>query len=637
MNGVNGHFPQFQPSALNAPIARPVATPRNVPHEFMTPKRAPPDTNGVAASARYGAGFIGPDPMHRITMSLKSGLSSEIEFALSYLVRVSFEYGDRLLVDAYPGLPELLFAKVQSVEKLVHEFHMQGQRDNVDHATFTRHLEKINEAALVLRNMSFQPDNAKAFAALHYPKDIIVMGLSLSNHANLIELKQYLLDVVETMANDLPFTQQDPLFDVLCPGLLSDDRGLLLGSLRAICRLLVGRDEYNRVSEISDAAILRIQSLLMVEDEELVSACLDFLYQYTSNDENVDKLLEPPSGIELMKHLVRLLLFQGITGEQIVYLKNVRKAPVQNREIPQLPQEIVNDLLGYTEPERATKWMRCCFENDPESDITQIALWQAYQARFNEYVSTGLPLLPAAEFIKNVSVAFSSASAMVLPSNQGQKFIIKGIRPRETPMSLKGVVYLACKWYNTPGDATSRCKSQVATPQDLWAHTLEAHLAPPPPPASVDAAPNTTSTSTAAAAAAAPSPSSLVCNWNNCKRFPPPGDSNRLRVVSHVRTHMPNPARNFRLPAVDPDMPEEPDSKVIIRRCETNRDDRGDAAGIPLIAALVLRNLSRRGNGSREMMELRKEELYEVMAVNKPIAPYITDLLLEMEVRDYEA
>lgn len=356
MNGVNGHFPQFQPSALNAPIARPVATPRNVPHEFMTPKRAPPDTNGVAASARYGAGFIGPDPMHRITMSLKSGLSSEIEFALSYLVRVSFEYGDRLLVDAYPGLPELLFAKVQSVEKLVHEFHMQGQRDNVDHATFTRHLEKINEAALVLRNMSFQPDNAKAFAALHYPKDIIVMGLSLSNHANLIELKQYLLDVVETMANDLPFTQQDPLFDVLCPGLLSDDRGLLLGSLRAICRLLVGRDEYNRVSEISDAAILRIQSLLMVEDEELVSACLDFLYQYTSNDENVDKLLEPPSGIELMKHLVRLLLFQGITGEQIVYLKNVRKAPVQNREIPQLPQEIVNDLLGYTEPERATKW-----------------------------------------------------------------------------------------------------------------------------------------------------------------------------------------------------------------------------------------------------------------------------------------
>src|SRR5437764_4583538 len=102
--------------------------------------------------------------------------------------------------------------------------------------------------------------------------------------------------------------------------------------------------------------------------------------------------------------------------------------------------------------------MRCCFEADPNSEITQIALWHAYQARFTEYVAMGRQLLPAADFIKNVSVAFKNAAAMVVPSQTGQpqKFIIKGIRPRVTPMSTRNQVYLACKWNNILPNGTLR-------------------------------------------------------------------------------------------------------------------------------------------------------------------------------------
>jgi chromatin structure-remodeling complex subunit RSC9 len=252
--------------------------------------------------------------------------------------------------------------------------------------------------------------------------------------------------------------------------------------------------------------------------------------------------------------------------------------------------------------------MRCCFEEDPEADITQIALWQAYQSRFNEYVSAGYPLLPAAEFIKNVSVAFQSASAMVLPTEQGQKFIIKGIRARETPMSTKGLVHLACKWFNTPGNAVSRCTAQLPTLRDLWAHILAAHLPPP-----------TNSSDTAL----------YSCKWAGCSRFAPPGEPDRRKAIAHIRTHMPDDKKRPTASQEEIEMMEDPDARVIIRRCQTVIDERGEPCGIPLTSVLVLRNIRKRGGFQAKMLvDGWKNELAEVMAVNKPLAIFVGDLVV---------
>ncbi|KAI5778408.1 hypothetical protein EDC01DRAFT_634801 [Geopyxis carbonaria] len=611
-NGDNGtaHFPTFQTPVTNAPIGRPVATPRNAPHEFLGRAHRQAEMNGASIGPRFGAGHQGSNMMQRIVMGLKSGIPSEIDFGLSQLVRISFEAGDDLHVDHWPGLTEMLFERLQGVEQLVNDNTLHGKHDTVVHSGFTTQLEKINEAALILRNMCMHVENARKFAGLGGPKDIMVMCLQLPNHPSLVELKNYILDMVEAMANCLPYLSNDPLFDVLVEGLESDDRGILLGSLKSICRLVMGRDELNLVGEIPLRSVSRVTSILMVEDDELVSTCLDFLYQYTTNDENIQKLLQPPVGYELVRHLGRLLLFQGITGEQLVYIKTVRKQRQPSGDIPGLPQEIVNDLLGYTEPERATKWMRCCFEEDPDADITQIALWQAYQARFNEFVTTGLPLLPAAEFIKNVSVAFTTASAMVLPTSQGQKFIIKGIRARETPMNTKGHIYLACRWFMSPGNPNSECRAMVAHPQDLWAHVLNTHL-PPPPDGTSNQQP-------------------LLCNWAGCTRFGNTGENVRLKVVAHVRTHMPNDTKFHTLSREEQEMMEDPEGRVIIRRCQTQTDERGEAGGIPLTSVLVLRNLKRRGGElASRLLKACHEDFYEVMAVNKPLANYVSDLLLD--------
>jgi chromatin structure-remodeling complex subunit RSC9 len=570
----------------------------------------------------FAAGYPGPSLMHRVTMSLKSELPDDVEYAMGQLVRISHDAGDELRAEHWPALCETLFRMLGSVVQLV---KVHGTEDTVYSAEYTEKLEKIINAALILRNMSLNTDNSKRFALVNWPKDILLEGLKLPDYPNLTELRNYLLEITEGVAGWLPFGAGDTLLDVLAEGLGSKDRGKLLGSMRAICRLVVGRDDFNRLGEIPFTYITRITNLLMLEDDELVSACLDFLYQYTTHEENIEKLMQPPEGHELVRQLVRLLLFQGITGEQLVYIKMVKKPRPPVHDIPHLPNEIVQDLLTYAEPERATKWyplsrpplhtqltlyrMRCCFEEDPDADITQIALWQAYQARFNEYVSAGFPLLPAAEFIKNVSVAFQTASAMVLPTTQGQKFIIKGIRARETPMSTKGHIYLACKWFNTPGNAVSKCTAQLATPQDLWAHILGTHLTPP------------------ADSSVAGRP--LWCNWAGCPRFGTDGEKNRFKVIAHVRTHMPDMKKPRTVSREEQEMLDDPDARVIIRRCQTVTDERGEAGGIPLTSILVLRNLSKRGGATAKMLiDSSREDLAEVMAVNKPLATWVGDLLV---------
>ena len=47
-----------------------------------------------------------------------------------------------------------------------------------------------------------------------------------------------------------------------------------------------------RLDNVSDATLKKVQDWLMIEDEELRSACLDFFMQYTSFSDNVDNLLQ---------------------------------------------------------------------------------------------------------------------------------------------------------------------------------------------------------------------------------------------------------------------------------------------------------------------------------------------------------
>ncbi|TGZ84934.1 hypothetical protein EX30DRAFT_392334 [Ascodesmis nigricans] len=670
-NGVNGtggtaHFPTFQTPAANLPVGRPVLTPRTAPEKFVSPlPEAQPGTQQYPYGQpvqKFGVGHNGSTMMNRIIMGLKSGMSTEVDYSLSQLVKISFEAGDELRSDIFPGLSIMLFDILRTLPELV---KTHGHTDSVDHKHYTHALEKIIEAALILRNMSIVQENALEFATspTHKFKALAAEILTLADHSNLVEVKCYVLDMVECLASYFPnVSQNDPLFDWLVTGLASDDRGQLLGSLRAIVRMLMGRDEYNQISEVPIASVERMTSLLMLEDEELVSACLDFLYQYTTNEENVARLLSMPWGFSTVKQLVRLLCFHGITGEQLVYVKSQRRPKKPVPEIPVLPPDIVNELLTYPEPDRATKWMRCTFTDSPEHDITQIALWQAYQSRFNDFAPQH-PLLPAAEFIKNVSVAFASASAMVIPANPQTgtqpKFIIKGIRPREVPVDTRGKEYVRCRW--------DTCLSNIKDTRELWHHILLQHIGvdpqsgaaiksgderdreererlqqqlppqlgpdgqplplpplPPPPPTPAIDIPTDPSLT------AVP----LRCKYYACRYSAThPPFTTPMEMAFHVRTHLPS-ANSYlhSLPKEEQEMMADPFGRIIIQRCQTSTDEKGEAVGIPLTSVLVLRNIRRRGGGMGKMVLADcRERLGEVMCLNKTLAGYVTELVCDDE------
>ena len=114
--------------------------------------------------------------------------------------------------------------------------------------------------------------------------------------------------------------------------------------------------------------------------------------------------------------------------------------PPPPTEVPNLEDELFQQILALNEPARSTAWLRCCFEPVRESQFTQITLWRAYEAKFSSPVHrSGRKLLPAVEFIKNVSNAFRYASAMVVtdPASGEKKFVIRGIQPRLRAVSIK--------------------------------------------------------------------------------------------------------------------------------------------------------------------------------------------------------
>ena len=220
------------------------------------------------------------------------------------------------------------------------------------------------------------------------------------------------------------------------------------------------------------------------------------------------------------------------------------------------------------------------------------------------------PILQPAEMIKNVSVAYPSAAAMVFDAPEGKRFTIRGIRPREFAKGLDGVQGFGCKW--------ALCGAVGKGTRGLWDHILEAHLGVKrnePASATTNGAATTneaTNTTNAAApngtgnadggepmqidtppAPPAPRPTHSpikpvpqICRWKSCN-----SDFSMhplARFAQHIRTHVPTEdLKIFSAPKQDPL------SKFDVTYRKIGTDERGEATGVPVTAGLVLRNLMR--------------------------------------------
>jgi chromatin structure-remodeling complex subunit RSC9 len=564
------------------------------------------------------------------------------------------ERGDKYRFEGFPGLAEALIEKVLEVSSLFYKVDWEisytedGEMsktdtlngldgtpdvlqriskmvkldfdDNIQTEEFSDAMLQVNEAALTMRNMVMLEENALYVSELVPLRDFLSIALNLPDVDTVVELKHYALDIAEQITKYLHFDENDPLYVSLLTQLRSSDRGAILTSLRAISRISMNLEENNLLKGVPKDIIQNIMDWTLLNDEDLVSSCLDFLYQYTAVVDNVDFVISELQVEPLVNQLVRLLMHGARIYESKMPLGREYKIPPP-MDIAPIPRELLSDLLKLEEPERSSQWLRCLFEEDTEAHITQIALWQAYQACFTPtVVDTGIQLLPAADFIKNVSTTFAEKAAAQVQAGPVQKFIIKGIRRRLVPVDMKGEEYSKCLWHN-PNRST--CGQFFMSPEEMYKHILQTHL---------DATPlengkfeNTKSI--------------FTCEWAQCRRFAAAPATNLSQIATHVKVHLPPRASATKESA---DYLGPPPSKKLkpsyivsppkqtFKFQNTAVDERNDAAGIPLSAVLVLRNLA------RNLPKTEAEETSLKLDANvswvdrlfKPVEPRLFDVMV---------
>ncbi|KAI6249386.1 Chromatin structure-remodeling complex subunit rsc9 [Erysiphe necator] len=673
----------YEPRSQIPLTLRPIITPANNPIEFARRKKILEENRKTQGSGRTqrqnkgvilpGSGFEGPNIYVRCLCALRSGIPAEQDYALHHLVKISMERGDKYRFEGFPGLAEGLIEKLLEVSSLFYEVKwnikyvydddqngdtlngLDGTPDilekisqlkkipiddNIQEKEFGDNLLRINEAALTLRNMVMLEENALYVSELPLLRDLLSIILNLPNLDSVVELKHYALDIAEQITKYLHLDENDPLFISLLNQIYLEDRGSILTALRAIIRISMNLEQNNFLRGVPIKIIERILDCILLYDEDLVSTCLDFLYQYTAIVDNVEPMLSKGYLEPLINQLVRFLLYDARTVENEISTGNDCRIPAPTSIAP-IPQELFVQLMSREEPERSSLWLRCLFEEDAMESITQIALWQAYQSCFSSSVpESGIPLLPAADFIKNVSTTFADKAAAQVQPGAVQKFIIKGIRYRKIPVDIKGDEFHKCCW-RCPNKESTACNQFFMSPQCMYQHILTTHLAAYQ---REDGLFNNSSDNL------------YTCGWNNCQRFVNEPARKLSQIASHIKVHLPPPTfnspslarENHVQPAQPPTKKHKPSYIVQSKRRKfvyhvTAVDERQEAAGIPLTAVLILRNLTRtlpkiEPNESTiktkdtapwvdQFFKPIEPRLFEIMAYNKSLTLYMTDLL----------
>lgn len=565
---------------------------------------------------------------------------AEQDYALHHLVKISHERGDKYKVEAFPTLAETLIEYALGVSSLFYNVQWEVdytekkfdintldgingtpdilQRiqslkridcaDELEPEELAHRFTKINEAGLALRNLTTLEDNAIYFSTLPQLRDFLTIVLNLPDSDWVTELKLNILDMAEEITKYWSMDVSDPLYRSLLDQIAkSNDRGVILKALRAISKTSFELEEPNSIRGIPVSTIGRLFDWLLLEDEELVKACLDFLYQFVAISDNVSLLIAHADELSLLSLMAQFgnLLQHGLREVTEKVLVHPAIPPAPAKDIPTVPRELLNQFLQYDEPDRSNRWLKSVLEENPESDVTQIALWQAYQSTFGPFATPQKGLLVASDFIKHVSTVFAGANAQVV-TGPSSKFIIKGIQPRHVPIDGKGRQCLQCKWKAPTADAP--CGQFLLEAIDLYYHFISNHLNLPLDEASRKARPTE------------PAPFS-DCYWAGCHHFsrvapnaPPPSSD---RLCQHFRQHLPHgssktpdqPANAEESPyaVVTSFRPEElakapttenfpmgrPAIYREIKHEVTSADETGEPTGIALCAVLVLRNIAR--------------------------------------------
>ncbi|KAI9246052.1 hypothetical protein BDA99DRAFT_268320 [Phascolomyces articulosus] len=364
---------QFQPTIQNM---------RPPPPQFM-PQFPPQMQNTVYYPPPI---YVDEEFRARLLLALKSSLPNEIDWAFNTLVRISFNF-DALTLDYMPTLIDTLIdfahpfykehvapALSQNNPRLPFEQQLQ-QQVHISPSMFSSKknqvmLERVLQVFHILRNFSFLEVNIRRLAHHGLLRQMLMMGIALPPDSPFAELSRHCLDILENIAPQVIVNgPTDPYIMTMVFLLFTNDRALILGAIRSLTR--VGITEVNeRVLGTGNPDIIRRMSqLLLVDDEEMAAATLEYFYQCSSLHGNFSNVLVKHYPGNLIGLLTGYLSYKSIlapkSSSMMATIHGIPQtqaggdghgATKGKKQPPTIP-----DLTDYThldEPYRCLGWLK---------------------------------------------------------------------------------------------------------------------------------------------------------------------------------------------------------------------------------------------------------------------------------------
>jgi chromatin structure-remodeling complex subunit RSC9 len=331
----------------------------------------------------------------RCLRALESGILDEVKYALHHLVKISHERGDKFRFDQFVNLADALMHTVCTVSTVWYahkgwEYSLKGEQsdqpnlldelrgtpnliqkiqsfkplhvDNFYTDQWRSIMSDVNQASLVIRNMVMLEDNARFLADMVLVRDMMTIVFQLPKRAETVEVKYYTLEIAEQLTKYWVLDSNSSLYTSLIDTIENNmyDRGMIIIGLRALSRISMNLEVTNRLEKIPVSLLQHVYQWLLVEDEDLRGACLDFLYQYTAVTENVQFLITALNSEALVEVLMQFLLLGAIRVPLNREPESTSFTPVPNTNsdmLPKLAPSIIERLCQITDPrEQSAAW-----------------------------------------------------------------------------------------------------------------------------------------------------------------------------------------------------------------------------------------------------------------------------------------
>lgn len=325
---------------------------------------SPAHTTSNGLTATRTALYTQASPSNRMLLALRSGIDSEIDWALARLVRLA--HMDKFLLKSIPGILDELF---------VWPTWYVNNHGNDDDSSFgfspdpalARKRRRALDSLLVLRNTSLNDTNAQQLASHPRTRGLVSKALHDLNRAldSNSELLLHVLDLLFSISTNLvvvPSGPNNPIKPLEDIAFSSSNRALIIAALQTLTLILSNPQNSANLSPSSPALAAALRYLPLYQDKVLLSASLEFLHAHLSNQAMTKAFLLHPELTGTLRVLASLLIAEQ---EQETVSVDIRLPQPEEDETAEasgsqqfieITGEALQTLAAKEEPERTYEW-----------------------------------------------------------------------------------------------------------------------------------------------------------------------------------------------------------------------------------------------------------------------------------------